>query len=60
MANAREKVGIIGVGRMGLPMVKHMIAKGYDVTAVDASAENLGKAMETQIRANFPPYARAQ
>ncbi len=44
MANAREKVGIIGVGRMGLPMVKHMIAKGYDVTAVDASAENLGKA----------------
>ena len=23
-------------------------------------AENLGKAMETQIRANFPPYARAQ
>lgn len=40
---AKEKVGIIGVGRMGQPMVRHMIAKGFDVTAVDISSENLDK-----------------
>jgi 3-hydroxyisobutyrate dehydrogenase len=43
MTAAKEKIGIIGVGRMGQPMVKHMIAKGYDVTAVDISADNLAK-----------------
>jgi 3-hydroxyisobutyrate dehydrogenase-like beta-hydroxyacid dehydrogenase len=41
---AQEKVGIIGVGRMGQPMVKHMVAKGFDVTAVDITKENLEKA----------------
>lgn len=40
---AKEKVGIIGVGRMGQPMVKHMIGHGYDVTAVDVSKDNLDK-----------------
>ena len=44
MAERNESVGIIGVGRMGQPMVKHMISKGYNVTAVDVSAENLDKA----------------
>ncbi len=39
----KETVGIIGVGRMGQPMVKHMLAQGYDVTAVDTSADNLAK-----------------
>lgn len=40
---AQEKVGIIGVGRMGQPMVKHMLAKGFDVTAVDISTDNIDK-----------------
>jgi 3-hydroxyisobutyrate dehydrogenase len=43
MAMVKEKVGIIGVGRMGQPMVKHMINHGYDVTAVDISSDNLAK-----------------
>jgi 3-hydroxyisobutyrate dehydrogenase/2-hydroxy-3-oxopropionate reductase len=43
MSAAKEKIGIIGVGRMGQPMVKHMIGHGYDVTAVDISAENAAK-----------------
>ncbi len=43
MANAKEKVGMIGVGRMGQPMVKHMVNHGYDVTCVDISEENLAK-----------------
>ena len=39
----REKIGIIGAGRMGQPMVKHMLKHGYDVTAVDISRDNLEK-----------------
>jgi 3-hydroxyisobutyrate dehydrogenase/2-hydroxy-3-oxopropionate reductase len=51
--DAKEKVGIIGVGRMGQPMVKHMIRHGYDVTAVDVSQDNLDKvaAMGAKIAA---------
>jgi 3-hydroxyisobutyrate dehydrogenase/2-hydroxy-3-oxopropionate reductase len=41
---AKEKVGIIGVGRMGQPMVKHMVTKGFDVTACDVSKDNVEKA----------------
>lgn len=37
----REKIGVIGAGRMGQPMVKHMIAKGFDVTVVDINAANI-------------------
>ena len=40
---AKEKVGIIGVGRMGQPMVKHLLKHGYAVTAHDISAENVAK-----------------
>jgi len=50
---AKEKIGIIGAGRMGQPMVKHMLKHGYDVTAVDISKENLEKcrAMGAKIAA---------
>ncbi|HTH97545.1 MAG TPA: NAD(P)-dependent oxidoreductase [Stellaceae bacterium] len=36
----KEKIGIIGTGRMGQPMVKHMIDKGFEVLAYDVSADN--------------------
>lgn len=38
-----EKIGIVGVGRMGQPMVKHMIRHSYDVTACDISQDNRDK-----------------
>ena len=38
-----ETIGIIGVGRMGQPMVKHLIKHGYHVLAHDISAENIEK-----------------
>jgi 3-hydroxyisobutyrate dehydrogenase-like beta-hydroxyacid dehydrogenase len=41
-----ERVGIIGPGRMGLAMVKHMVKKGYPVTATDLSADALKNAKE--------------
>jgi 3-hydroxyisobutyrate dehydrogenase-like beta-hydroxyacid dehydrogenase len=41
-----EQVGVIGVGRMGLAMVKHLIKHGYQVTACDIDRNNLNKAVE--------------
>lgn len=36
-----KKVGFIGVGNMGGPMVKNLIKNGYKVTAYDLSADAL-------------------
>lgn len=43
-ARTREPVGIVGVGRMGLAMTKHLIKSGFPVVACDISAENANKA----------------
>jgi 3-hydroxyisobutyrate dehydrogenase len=42
----KERVGIVGVGRMGYAMLKHLVAKGFDVTACDLSGEALGRAKQ--------------
>jgi 3-hydroxyisobutyrate dehydrogenase len=44
MANERERIGIIGVGRMGLAMAKHLIRQGYALTVCDIDAGNAGTA----------------
>jgi len=48
MANeaAKERVGIVGVGRMGFAMLKHMVKHGYQVTACDLDDKQLVKARE--------------
>ena len=33
----KERVGIVGAGRMGLSMLKHLVTKGYAVTVCDIS-----------------------
>jgi 3-hydroxyisobutyrate dehydrogenase len=49
----KERVGIVGAGRMGLAMLKHFINKGYAVTVCDISdkqrdaARALGAAVVT-------------
>jgi 3-hydroxyisobutyrate dehydrogenase-like beta-hydroxyacid dehydrogenase len=37
MADAKERVGIVGAGRMGLAMLRHLVKKGYAVTVCDIS-----------------------
>jgi 3-hydroxyisobutyrate dehydrogenase len=37
MANGNERVGIVGAGRMGLAMLRHLVKKGYVVTVCDIS-----------------------
>jgi 3-hydroxyisobutyrate dehydrogenase len=54
---AKEKVGIIGAGRMGLPMVKHMLKHGYSVSACDISADNLRQAHEMGAKVAETPQA---
>lgn len=44
MAENKETVGVIGAGRMGLAMVKHLVRNGYTVSACDINADNLAKA----------------
>jgi len=43
---SKERVGIVGVGRMGLAMLKHLIKHGYAVTACDLDGKQLAKARE--------------
>ena len=38
---ARDRVGIIGPGRMGLAMLKHLKRHGFEVTAYDVNDEQL-------------------
>jgi 3-hydroxyisobutyrate dehydrogenase/2-hydroxy-3-oxopropionate reductase len=48
MANeaAKERVGIVGAGRMGFAMLKHLVKHGYQVTACDLDDKQLAKARE--------------
>ncbi len=46
MTNSKERVGVIGIGRMGLAMVRHLIRGGYTVTVADINADNVAKALE--------------
>src|SRR5262245_22726532 len=47
MATAKNgHVGIVGVGRMGLSMLKHLVKHGHQVTACDLDETQLAKARE--------------
>jgi 3-hydroxyisobutyrate dehydrogenase/2-hydroxy-3-oxopropionate reductase len=52
-----ERIGVIGVGRMGLAMVKHLIKRGFAVTACDIDPANLNKARELGADAAATPAA---
>lgn len=56
-AGEKERVGVIGAGRMGLPMVKHLVKHGFDVTVMDISQDNLAKAVELGAVAAATPAA---
>jgi 3-hydroxyisobutyrate dehydrogenase len=61
MANAsKERVGIVGVGRMGLAMLKHLVRHGYEVTACDLDGAQLAKAREAGAGNADSPAALAR
>jgi 3-hydroxyisobutyrate dehydrogenase len=52
---AKEHVGIIGVGRMGLAMAKHLIKHGYPLTACDIDKKNTAQAREVGAQVAATP-----
>src|SRR5262245_63269516 len=59
--NAISKVGMVGLGRMGVPMAEHLLAMGFSVAGCDpapqarARAESLG----VKVLASARDVARA-
>lgn len=54
-----NKAGIIGVGRMGRAMARHLIKGGFDVIAADNSREALDAVAELGVRTASTPAALA-
>ena len=52
---AKERIGLIGPGRMGLAMIKHLVAAGYAVTAYDVDSGRLALAGEAGAEAASTP-----
>jgi 3-hydroxyisobutyrate dehydrogenase-like beta-hydroxyacid dehydrogenase len=45
------KIHFVGVGKMGLPMARHLLSAGYSVTVEDPSAERLALASDAGLSA---------
>ncbi len=56
----KERVGIVGAGRMGHAMLKHLIKHGYSVTVCDISAEALANARKAGAAIAESPAALAK
>jgi len=57
---AKERIGIVGAGRMGLAMLKHLVRHGYTVTACDLDAGQIAKAREAGAASAPSPAALAK
>jgi 3-hydroxyisobutyrate dehydrogenase/2-hydroxy-3-oxopropionate reductase len=55
MNGEKARVGIVGVGRMGLAMLKHLVKQGYQVTACDIDDKQLAKARDAGAAAVATP-----
>jgi 3-hydroxyisobutyrate dehydrogenase-like beta-hydroxyacid dehydrogenase len=60
MTDTKERIGIVGVGRMGLAMLKHLVKHGYAVTACDLDEKQLAKAREAGAAVAETPAALAK
>lgn len=57
---AKDRIGLIGAGRMGLAMLKHLVQAGHPVTAHDASPEAMARALAAGATGAASPAAVAQ
>ena len=55
MTERKPHLAYIGVGLMGLPMARHLLAKGYAITAFDIVSERLGAAEAAGARVASSP-----
>ena len=58
-STGKERIGVVGVGRMGLAMLKHLVKHGYAVTACDLDEKQLAKAREAGAATAGTPAALA-
>ena len=56
-AKTNEQIGVVGVGRMGLAIVKHLIRHGYPVTAYDIDARQCDAARAAGAASAASPAA---
>lgn len=56
---AKENIGMVGPGRMGYAMLKHLINKGYDVTVTDLNPEMIKRAEAAGAKSAADPAALA-
>ena len=56
----KERVGIVGCGRMGFSMLKHLIKKGYSTTVCDLSADALKRAADAGAKTAASPAELAK
>ena len=59
-SGTKERVGIVGCGRMGFSMLKHLIKKGYSVAVCDLSAEALKRAADAGAKTATSPAELAK
>jgi 3-hydroxyisobutyrate dehydrogenase/2-hydroxy-3-oxopropionate reductase len=52
---AKERIGLIGAGRMGHAMLIHLLRAGYPVTVNDASAEAVNRAVAAGAQSAATP-----
>ncbi len=55
-----ETVGLIGLGKMGNPIARHLLARGYKVVGCDPVAEACGRARALGVRITVSPREVAQ
>lgn len=58
--DAFKRIGIVGLGAMGRPMARHLIAKGFAVAGCDPSAEARAKAQAMGVAIAASPRALAE
>lgn len=55
-----RRIGMIGLGKMGLPMSRHLIARGFAVAGYDLSAERCAMAADLGVTLCADPRAVAE
>ena len=57
MANASDvkRIGVIGLGAMGLQMARHMVSKGFDVAGYDVDVDAMRRAVEAGVKSCLSP-----
>jgi len=57
--NDIRRVGMIGLGKMGLPMARHLVKRGFTVAAFDVAEDAMEGAAEAGVQTALSPQAVA-